>query len=121
MNKKYIIVLIIFIILVVTSIYLLKSSSGNAVKIINPEIKEFTVKAYKFGYSPDIISVNKGDKVRIKINNTDVPHGIRIPDLNLKDNNQIEFTADKIGEFSWYCAVFCGEGHMKMKGMLIVK
>jgi len=98
-----------------------KLMTGKAVESQNSEIKEFTVKAFKFGYSPDIIEVNKGDKVRIIIENTDTTHGIRIPDLNLKDNNQIEFTTDKQGEFIWYCTNICGDGHSQMRGKLIVK
>lgn len=118
MNKTAIIIGIVAILLV-SSIFVLKSFTGNSVK--ENDVKEFTVKAFKYGYTPDTITVDRGDKVRIKIDNTDVPHGIRIPDLNLKNNNLIEFTADKRGEFTWYCAVYCGEGHMKMKGNLIVK
>ncbi len=119
--KKYILIGITIIILIIVGIFIAKSMTGNSIKITEPEIKEFTVKAYKYGYTPDTITANKGDKVKIKIENTDVPHGIRIPDLGLKDNNQIEFIADKTGEFPWYCAVYCGEDHMKMGGKLIVK
>ena len=58
---------------------------------------------------------------RIKIENTDVLHGIRIPDLKIRGDDIIEFTADKTGEFDWYCTNMCGEEHMQMKGKLIVK
>ncbi len=122
MNKKYIITAVIFLVFVVGVIFLLKSSAlGNIVKNTEPEIKEFTLKAFKYGYTPDTITVNKGDKVKIIIENTDVPHGIRVPDFNIKGENLVEFSANKTGEFTWYCAVYCGEGHMKMKGKLIVK
>ena len=85
------------------------------------ETKEFTIQAIRFGYSPDTISVTKGDKVRLNIDNTDVPHGIRIPELNLQGENSLEFTANQVGQFDWYCLVPCGSGHMQMKGKLIVK
>ena len=95
---------------------------GNAVsEITELDAKEFTVHAFKFGYSPDIIEVNRGDRIRIMINNTDDVHGMRIPDLNIRGNDIIEFTADKTGEFNWYCANMCGSGHMQMQGKLIVK
>ena len=97
--KKYIIIAGIIIIIAIAGIFASKSFTGNAIK--EQEIKEFTVKAFKFGYSPDEIIVNKGDKVRIKIENTDVLHGIRIPDLKIRGNDIIEFTADKTGEFDW--------------------
>ncbi|MDO8517133.1 MAG: cupredoxin domain-containing protein [Nanoarchaeota archaeon] len=116
--KKIIIGIIIVAILIASFILISKSFTGN---VINENVKEFTIKAFQFGYSPDIITVNKGDKVRIKIDNTDVLHGIRIPDLGIRGNEVLEFTADKTGEFDWYCTNMCGEGHMQMKGKLIVK
>ena len=124
MNKR-IIVSVIAILIIASAIILIKNSSSKTGNIIkqpeSTDVKEFTIKAFKFGYSPDSITVNKGDKVRLKINNADVLHGIRIPDLNLKGNEFVEFTANKTGEFIWYCTNMCGEGHRTMKGKLIVK
>ncbi len=100
------------------------SPTGNVVQNTvaqTGDVKEFNVKAFRFGYTPDEITVNKGDKVRINIENTDVLHGIRIPELNLREDESLEFTADKAGEFIWYCANMCGTGHMQMKGKLTVK
>ncbi len=117
--KKYIVIIGIIIILALAGIFTSKYFTGKVVT--QSDIKEFTVKAFRFGYTPDTITVNKGDRVRIIINNTDTLHGIRIPELDLKNNNQIEFTADKTGEFVWYCNNMCGKGHMEMKGKLIVR
>ncbi len=83
--------------------------------------KEFHVDAFRFDYSPNEITVNKGDRVKIIINNTDTIHGIRVPELGVSGNNVIELVADKAGEFTWYCNNMCGSGHMQMKGKLIVK
>lgn len=117
MNKTIIIVGIVAILLV-SSIFALKSFTGNVAK---ESVKEFTVKAFRFGYSPDIIKVNMGDKVKLIIENTDTLHGIRIPDLAIRGDEVLEFTADKTGEFIWYCANMCGNEHMQMQGKLIVK
>jgi cytochrome c oxidase subunit 2 len=95
------------------------STTGKAVKETEG-VKEFNVKAYRFGYTPDKITVQKGDTVRIKVENTDTIHGMRIPDLGINGTESLEFTADKEGEFTWYCNVMCGEKHMVMNGTLIV-
>jgi len=116
--KKLIIGMIIML-LIIAGIFFIKSTPEKVIE--QSDSKEFTVKAFKYGYSPDLITVNKGDKVRIIIDNTDVLHGIRIPDLAIKGNEILEFTANKEGEFSWYCTNMCGEGHMQMQGKLIVK
>ena len=109
----------IIIILAIAGIFVLKSFTGNAIN--QSDSKEFTIKAFRFGYSPDVIEVNKGDDVKIIIENTDTLHGMRIPDLGIKGNEILEFTADKTGEFTWYCNNMCGKGHTQMKGKLIVK
>ena len=116
--KKQVVIAIVTII-IIAGIFASKSLTGKT--IAQSDSKEFTVKAFRFGYTPDTITVNKGDKIIIKINNLDVTHGMRIPDLNLKDNEQIEFTAEKTGEFDWYCANYCGDEHTEMKGKLIVE
>ncbi|MDP3026237.1 MAG: cupredoxin domain-containing protein [Nanoarchaeota archaeon] len=121
--KKWIIIGIIAI-LVIAGVFALKAYTGNVIKdteIKNTDIKEFTVKAFRFGYTPDTITVNKGDKVKINIENFDTLHGMRIPELEIRGDETLEFTADKTGEFDWYCTNMCGEGHMQMKGKLIVK
>ena len=116
--KKLMIIGIIAV-LVITGVFFIKAKTGNAIK--DTEIKDFEVKAFRFGYSPETITVNKGDKIKIKINNTDTLHGMRIPELEIRGDETLEFTADKTGEFDWYCANMCGNGHMQMRGKLIVK
>ena len=117
MNK--LIIAGIIIIFIIAGIFVTKSFTGNMIK--DSERREFTINASRFVYEPDTITVNKGDKVRINIENTDTLHGIRIPEFNVKDNKRVEFIADKAGEFTWYCTNMCGAGHMQMQGKLIVK
>ncbi len=90
-------------------------------KSVDSDVKEFKIDAYRFGYTPSEIVINQGDKVKIIINNIDTLHGIIIPDLSVRGDETLEFTADKTGEFIWYCANMCGGGHMQMQGKLIVK
>ncbi len=86
-----------------------------------PDAKEFTVRAFRYGYSPDVIEVSRGDNVSIIVANADTIHGIRIPDLGLRGNYSVNFTAGTAGEYEWYCNVLCGEGHKSMKGRLIIR
>ena len=90
-------------------------------------IKEFTITAKRFEFNPNEITVNNGDRVRLKITSMDVTHGFSLPSFNInKDLNPgeeviIEFTADKTGTFTFACSVVCGSGHGSMNGRLIVK
>ncbi len=96
---------------------------------IPPAMKEFTMTAKKWEFSPATITVNKGDKVKLSIQNinTDQDHGFIISDFNVNkklvsgQTTVVEFTADKTGTFTFSCNVFCGAGHSDMRGTLIVK
>ena len=85
------------------------------------ETKEFTIQAIRFGYSPDTITIKKGDHVKIIIENKDFTHGMRFLDLGVSGDSVVEFTATEAGTFTWYCNNYCGEGHGSMSGTLIVE
>ncbi|MFA5878277.1 MAG: hypothetical protein WC845_02845 [Candidatus Staskawiczbacteria bacterium] len=97
------------------------ADANTPAAIISRETKEFDVRAFRFGYAPNQITVNKGDLVKIRISNTDTLHGIRIPSLNIRGNDVISFIASRSGEFTWYCNTMCGSGHENMQGKLVVK
>jgi cytochrome c oxidase subunit 2 len=88
---------------------------------------EFTMTAKNYEFDPSVITVKKGEKVRLFITATDRDHGIKIQgydiDQVLKKGSTatIEFTADKAGTFEFKCSVYCGMGHRKMKGKLVVE
>ncbi len=91
------------------------------------ELREFEITATRYKFTPDTITVNKGDTVRIRLTSIDVTHGIRLNefDVNVKTPpgkpEIIEFVADKAGTFPFRCSVYCGLGHPDMKGTLIVE
>jgi len=98
----------------------------------NPEkylsrIKEFKIVSKKYAFVPAEIKVKQNDIVKINLTSEDVPHGLAIKEYGInvsvkKDEiKKIEFLADKKGTFTFYCSVFCGMGHSKMQGKLIVE
>ncbi len=118
---KKVILFGVILIIVLLGIFALSNFKNNTGNSIRENVKEITLQATRFQYSPEVINVGKGDRVIINVENIDTLHGIRIPDFNVRDENRVEFIADKTGEFYFYCAVFCGEEHKEMKGKLIVK
>lgn len=82
------------------------------------KIKEFTMTSFyemKDGkpapqFSLKEIMVKKGDRVRIKVTNTKGVHDFTLNEYNifketpLNQEVMIEFTADKAGEFVYYCS-----------------
>ena len=96
-------------------------NSENVREISSSVTKEFTVTGTSFVFSPKIISVQKGDKVKIKFKDDDGFHdfvvesyGVSTPRINTGQSATIEFTADKTGTFEYYCSV----GSHKQLGMI---
>ncbi len=94
---------------------------------VEAPVKEFHITAQQFQFDPDTITVNKGDKVRIILTSLDVEHGFAIREFNVNaavskgQEQTIEFVADNIGDFDFFCSVPCGSGHGSMRGHLIVQ
>jgi cytochrome c oxidase subunit 2 len=91
------------------------------------EIKEFELTAKQWEFSPNTITVNRGDIVKIHIESVDVTHGFALPDFGVNEilepgnDIHVDFVADKVGTFTFFCSVSCGSGHSGMNGQLIVK
>jgi cytochrome c oxidase subunit II len=83
--------------------------------------KTINITAHRFTYDPDEITLKKGEPVVLVVKSEDVPHGLRIKDLNVDlkipahGTAQAQFTPDKAGDFVGQCSVFCGSGHGSMK------
>ncbi|MCL6480569.1 MAG: cupredoxin domain-containing protein [Firmicutes bacterium] len=106
--------------------------------------QEIEVTAKKYEFQPSEIRVRQGTRVQLRVRALDRTHGIefrldpeggpekgsvglRFPDEQRKwklEPNQeqvIEFTAERPGAYEFRCAVYCGLGHRRMKGTLIVE
>ena len=89
-----------------------------------PEIK---ITARKYDFAPDFVRVKKGDRVKLVITALDRDHGIKIEAFHIDQKLPkgepvaVEFVADQAGTFLFQCSQFCGLGHKKMKGALMVE
>ncbi len=92
-----------------------------------PAVHEIQMTAKKYSFSPNPITVKKGERVRLIITATDRDHGFKLEAFNIEQKlkkgvpTTVEFTADKAGTFPFKCSVHCGIGHGGMKGTLIVE
>lgn len=89
--------------------------------------REILVRTLQFSFTPSDIEVVEGERVRLLIEAIDVPHGIAITGLGVRavakpgaDPAVIEFVADTHDRYRFICAVFCGNGHNQMVGVLTV-
>jgi cytochrome c oxidase subunit II len=102
-------------------------------KIGNPApagapVKEIEVSAKKYEFTPAEIEVPVNTLLRVHLKATEKEHGFELK--SVKDScvkfkpeapATLEFYADKAGELEFSCCKFCGMGHGKMKGKLVVK
>jgi len=77
-----------------------------------------------------LIKVKQGSKVIIWITNLEPnqPHGFTLEEFGIQSvvipphqTVDVKFMADKEGSFTFFCTVFCGTGHPRHKGTLVVE
>jgi len=89
-----------------------------------PRVIEITAK--RFAFTPNQITLKKGEPVVLVISSEDRKHGFNLrafgvrTDVNPGGSARIRLTPDKTGKFTFSCDVFCGEGHEDMTGTIVV-
>ena len=84
------------------------------------------VTAKQFEFSPSEITLKKGVPVVLEFTSADRLHGFDCPGLKVRTDiepgkvNRVEFTPAEAGTFPFHCDNFCGSGHGKMGGKIIV-
>ncbi len=80
------------------------------------------------GWSRERIVVNQGERVRLRIRSEDVVHGFAIGRLGVDAGpiepgkvTTVEFLADRVGEFTFYCTMWCDPNHARMRGTVEVR
>ena len=82
--------------------------------------RTITITAQRFYFSPNEITVKKGEEVTLVIESKDVSHGLVIEDLGVRtevkkgQSSEVKFTPENAGTFEGKCAHFCGKGHGSM-------
>jgi len=91
-----------------------------------PAEREIHITAKKFEFTPDTITLKKGEPVVFVLSSQDRKHGFNLrgfgihADVNPGEVARVRFTPNKTGKFTFSCDVFCGEGHEDMMGTVVV-
>lgn len=87
-----------------------------------------TIVASNFQFTPNQITVKKGEKVTLVLRNADGVHGLMIQDLGINvaipadgSTTSVMLPTDTAGVFTFRCSVPCGPGHRDMTGTIIVE
>jgi len=92
-----------------------------------PETRRFEVKASRYRFEPDRIEVAVGEVVELVVRSSDTDHGLAIKAYKVKvevpksgEAVGVSFVASRAGTFRIECSEYCGSGHNRMKGELVV-
>ncbi len=96
------------------------TTTGSVNTTSNNTVKEFSIQSGHVmedgksvpRFSPTELTVNKGDRVRVSITNTKGTHDFKIDEFSVFSETPVgetvtvEFTADKAGDFIYYCSKY---------------
>jgi cytochrome c oxidase subunit 2 len=90
----------------------------------NEEVISITASTFEF--TPSEITVKKGVPVTLELTSQDRHHGFKLAAFQVRVDvkpgvlERVQFVPDKVGNFTFLCDVFCGDGHEEMSGTLKV-
>jgi len=89
--------------------------------------RDIDIIASRFKFVPEMLQVTEGDRVRLTLRSTDTEHGFSIKKMNVRvavpktgEPVTVEFVAERPGTYEFKCSEYCGSGHGRMKGQLVV-
>lgn len=93
-----------------------------------PTTHNINLRVHRQGFSPNNITVHKGDTVNLDIRSTDgLTHGFSIDSYNIREEIppltpvQVSFEADAAGTFTYYTHVNSHAGYSNVRGTLIIQ
>lgn len=100
-------------------------STPRAVRADEP-VKTIDITAKRFEFSPNQITLKKGETVKLRLTTADVTHGLfqrafKIDELiEPGKTNLVTITPQTVGTFTTICDHFCGVNHGAMKMTFVV-
>jgi len=120
-------------VLLLTALGMWAIAGASAVLSVSPAagedgVKEATVHARSWGFTPRVIHVEPADTLRFRVISDDIKHGFAINELGLNlqlaPGREVRSPDVKIslpsGRYTIHCSTFCGLGHSTMKAALVV-
>ena len=98
----------------------------SAPRPVAQEERVIRISAASFEFSPNQITVKKGVPVVLEITSKDRHHGFKLAQFQIQVDvapgavQHVRFVPNKAGRFTFFCDVFCGEGHEDMSGIIEV-
>jgi len=91
------------------------------------EPRVIVITAKRFEFSPNQITLAKGETVKLQIKSEDVTHGLFVRPLGIDAEiapgrvTELTLTPETAGTYRAICDHFCGAGHGGMKMTIVVR
>ena len=88
--------------------------------------RRISIVASRFAFSATEVHARRAETITLALTSTDFVHGFAVPELNVRidvpPGKTVELSLRTLrpGRFTYLCDNFCGEGHDRMAGTLIV-
>jgi cytochrome c oxidase subunit 2 len=113
---------------VIGTVHVLAGAGSGGEGVLRDGVREITLRGYTWGFSPSVLRVGPGERVRFVVESEDMHHGFAISELGLnlqlgpgRSARSPVVTVDlPEGVYAVHCSVFCGLGHSSMKARLVV-
>jgi cytochrome c oxidase subunit II len=117
------------------AIFLIAASAGylhqqsvvrSATEVPQTDEQIIHISASSFEFKPSEITVRKGVPVLLELTGKEGHHGFKLAEFHIRVDvkpgvtENIRFVPTKTGKFTFFCDVFCGEGHEDMSGTITV-
>lgn len=112
-------------------------ASGGAATLVPPLVaraqdqapnrREVAVTVGDSRFAPEQVEVVQDDLVRITLRSTDLTHSFNVDEYRIArripagGTTVVEFRADRVGTFPFYCNISSEPGHGERRGQLIVR
>jgi len=100
-------------------------TGAKRVRAEDMPVVEITAK--RFAFSPDKITLKKGQTVKLRLHSEDVTHGFFLRPLKIDEEipagqtTEVTITPQTAGTFTTICDHFCGANHGNMNMTIVVE
>jgi cytochrome c oxidase subunit 2 len=103
------------------------TTAGFRISAQEPQTRVITISAKRFEFTPNQITLKRGEPVTLRVSAEDRDHGFYQKDLKIELDlttdhvSEVTITPDKAGRFVAICDHFCGSGHGNMRMVINVE
>jgi len=99
----------------------------TASRVHAEDVPVIEITAKRFAFSPDKITLKKGQTVKLRLHSADVTHGFFLRPLKIDEEipagqtTDVTVTPQVAGTFTTICDHFCGANHGNMNMTIVVE